>query len=143
MTTVRHLLDRKGRALFSIEPEDPVLEAIRLMADHHVGALLVMRGTELAGIVSERDYARKVVLLGRSSAETPVWQIMTSPVVTVTPETSVQDCMRIMTERRIRHLPVVEGGRVVAMISIGDLVKAVIEEQQQTIEQLESYIHNS
>src|SRR5579872_4776795 len=142
MTTVRHLLDRKGRALFSIEPEDPVLEAIRMMADRHVGALLVMRATELVGIVSERDYARKVVLLGRSSAETPVWQIMSSPVITVSLDTSVQDCMRIMTERRIRHLPVVEGGRVVAMISIGDLVKAVMEEQQQTIEQLESYIHS-
>ena len=142
MTTVRHLLDRKGRALFSIEPEDPVLEAIRMMADRHVGALLVMRGTELAGIVSERDYARKVVLLGRSSAETPVWQIMSSPVVTVSLETSVQDCMRLMTERRIRHLPVVDGGRVLGMVSIGDLVKTVIEEQQQTIEQLESYIHS-
>ena len=142
MTTVRHLLDRKDRALFSIEPEDPVLEAIRMMADHHVGALLVMRGSELAGIVSERDYARKVVLLGRSSAETPVWQIMTSPVITVSLDSSIQDCMRLMTERRIRHLPVVEQGRVIAMISIGDLVKAVIEEQQQTIEQLESYIHS-
>ena len=142
MTTVRHLLDRKDRALFSIEPEDPVLEAIRLMADRHVGALLVMRGSELAGIVSERDYARKVVLLGRSSAETPVWQIMSSPVVTVSLDSSIQDCMRLMTERRIRHLPVVEQGRVIAMISIGDLVKAVIEEQQQTIEQLESYIHS-
>lgn len=142
MTSVRHLLDRKGRALFSIEPEDPVLEAIRMMADRHVGALLVMRGTALAGIVSERDYARKVVLLGRSSAETPVWQIMSSPVVTVSLDTSVQDCMRLMTERRIRHLPVVEGDRVLGMISIGDLVKTVIEEQQQTIEQLESYIHS-
>ena len=142
MTTVRHLLDRKDRALFSIEPEDPVLEAIRMMAERHVGALLVMRGSELAGIVSERDYARKVVLLGRSSAETPVWQIMTSPVVTVSLDSSIQDCMRLMTERRIRHLPVVEQGRVIAMISIGDLVKAVIEEQQQTIEQLESYIHS-
>ncbi|HXS20543.1 MAG TPA: CBS domain-containing protein [Steroidobacteraceae bacterium] len=142
MTTVRHLLDRKGRALFSIEPEDPVLEAIRMMADRHVGALLVMRGAELAGIVSERDYARKVVLLGRSSAETPVWQIMSSPVVTVSLETSVQDCMRLMTERRIRHLPVMESGGVIGMISIGDLVKIVIEEQQQTIEQLESYIHS-
>jgi CBS domain-containing protein len=141
MITVRHLLDRKGRALFSIEAEDPVLEAIRMMADRHVGALVVMRGTELAGIVSERDYARKVVLLGRSSAETPVWQIMSSPVVTVSLESSVQDCMRIVTERRIRHLPVMDGGRVIGMISIGDLVKAVIEEQQQTIEQLESYIH--
>lgn len=142
MTTVRHLLDRKGRALFSIDPEDPVLEAIRMMADRHVGALLVMRGTELAGILSERDYARKVVLLGRSSADTPVRQIMTAPVVTVSPDNSVQDCMRLMTERHFRHLPVVEGGRVVGMISIGDLVKAVIEEQQQTIEQLESYIHS-
>ena len=142
MITVRHLLDGKGRALFSIEPEDPVLEAIRMMADRHVGALLVMRGSELAGILSERDYARKVVLLGRSSAETPVWQIMTSPVITVSPDNSVQDCMRLMTERRIRHLPVVDGGRVVGMISIGDLVKAVIEEQQQTIAQLETYIHS-
>ena len=119
-----------------------MLEAIRMMADRHVGALLVMRGTELAGILSERDYARKVVLLGRSSAETPVWQIMTSPVVTVSPESSVQDCMRLMTDRRIRHLPVMEGGRVIGMISIGDLVKAVIEEQQKTIEQLETYIHS-
>ncbi|HEX4269545.1 MAG TPA: CBS domain-containing protein [Steroidobacteraceae bacterium] len=142
MTTVRHLLDGKGRALFSIEPEDPVLEAIRMMADRHVGALLVMRGSELAGILSERDYARKVVLLGRSSAETPAWQIMTSPVITVSPDNSLQDCMRLMTEHRIRHLPVVEGGRVVGMISIGDLVKAVIEEQQKTIEQLETYIHS-
>jgi len=142
MITVRHLLDRKGRALFSIGPEDPVLEAIRVMADRHVGALLVMRGSELAGIVSERDYARKVVLLGRSSAETPVWQIMSSPAITVSLQSSVQDCMQLMTERRIRHLPVMEGGRVLGMISIGDLVKAVIEEQRQTIEQLESYIHS-
>ena len=142
MTLVRHLLDRKGRALFSIEPEAPVLEAIRMMAERYVGALLVMRGTELAGIISERDYARKVVLLGRSSADTPVRQIMTSSVVTVSPENSVQDCMRLMTERHIRHLPVIDGGRIVGMISIGDLVKAVIEEQQQTIEQLESYIHS-
>lgn len=142
MTLVRHLLDRKGRALFSIEPEAPVLEAIRMMADRYVGALLVMRGTELAGIVSERDYARKVVLLGRSSAETPVRQIMSSSVITVSPDNSVQDCMRLMTERHIRHLPVMEGGRVIGMISIGDLVKAVIEEQQQTIEQLQSYIHS-
>ena len=142
MTLVRHLLDRKGRALFSIEPEAPVLDAVRMMADRYVGALLVMRGTELAGIISERDYARKVVLLGRSSAETPVRQIMTSSVITVSPDNSVQDCMRLMTEHHIRHLPVIEGGRIVGMISIGDLVKAVIEDQQQTIEQLESYIHS-
>ena len=142
MITVRHLLDRKGRALFAIAPEDPVLEAIRMMANHHVGALLVLRGTELLGILSERDYARKVVLLGRSSADTPVSTIMSSPVVTVSPDHSVQDCMRLMTERRIRHLPVLDGGRVAGMVSIGDLVKAVIEEQQRTIEQLESYIHS-
>ena len=142
MTMVRQLIERKGRTLYSVEPEDPVLEAIRQMAERHVGALLVMRGSELQGIISERDYARKVILHGRSSAETPVWQIMSAPVITVTPSQTVQDCMHLMTERRVRHLPVVEGGQVVGMVSIGDLVKAVIEEQQQTIEQLESYIHH-
>ena len=141
MTYVSQLLDRKGRATYSIEPEDPVLEAIQLMADHHVGALLVMKGGELVGIVSERDYARKVILLGRSSAETPVWQIMSSPVLTVSLRHSVQECMELMTEHRVRHLPVVESGRVVGIVSIGDLVKAVIQDQQATIEQLESYIH--
>jgi len=139
---VRQLIGTKSRTLYSAEPEDPVLEAIRLMAEHHVGALLVMKGTELKGIISERDYARKVILHGRSSAETPVWQIMTTPVITVSPDQTVQDCMKLMTDRRVRHLPVVEGGQVVGMVSIGDLVKAVIEEQQQTIEQLESYIHS-
>jgi CBS domain-containing protein len=142
MTMVRQIIDRKGPTLYSVEPEDPVLEAIRQMAEHHVGALLVMKGTELQGIISERDYARKVILHGRSSAETPVWQIMSSPVVTVSPDQTVQECMHLMTERRIRHLPVVDKGRVVAMISIGDLVKSVIEDQQNTIEQLESYIHH-
>ena len=142
MATVRQLLEGKGRALFSVKPEDPVLEAIRIMADKHVGALLVMKGDELIGIVSERDYARKVILLGRSSHDTPVSQIMSSPVHTVSPDKSIEDCMRVMTERRIRHLPVVERGRVTGVISIGDLVKAVIEAQQQTIEQLENYIHS-
>jgi CBS domain-containing protein len=142
MATARHLLDRKGRALFSIGPEEPVLEAIRLMADHHVGALLVMKGEELLGIVSERDYARKVILKGRSSADTPVSQIMSSPVVTVSLSNSVQECMQLMTAQRVRLLPVLEGKKVVGVVSIGDLVKAVIEEQQQTIEQLESYIHH-
>jgi CBS domain-containing protein len=140
-TTVRQLLDAKGNAIYAVEPEDPVLEAIRLMADRHVGALLVMKGDELTGIVSERDYARKVILLGRSSSATPVWQIMSSPVITVTPETSVQDCMRLMTDHRVRHLPVLSHGHVVGVISIGDLVKKVIEDQRQTIEQLEEYIH--
>ena len=142
MTTMRHLLDRKGRSVYSIPPEAPVLEAIRAMAEHHVGALLVMRGAELLGIVSERDYARKVILKGRSSSATPVTEIMSSPVTTVDPATSVEEAMRIMTDRRIRHLPVTEDRRVAGVISIGDLVKAVIEDQQQTIEQLESYIHH-
>ena len=142
MISVRQLLDRKGRQVFAIPPGAAVLDAIRLMAERHVGALLVMEGDRLAGIVSERDYARKVILLGRSSADTPVREIMTAAVITVQPETPVEACMQIMTERRVRHLPVIEGGRVVGMVSIGDLVKAVIAEQQQHIEQLESYIHS-
>jgi len=142
MTNVRQLLERKGAAIFSVEPETPVLEAIRAMAAHHVGALLVMQGETLRGIVSERDYARKVILLGRSSADTPVRDIMSSPVITVSPDTTVQTCMQLMTDRRVRHLPVVDAARVVGMVSIGDLVKAVIAEQQQHIEQLEQYIHS-
>jgi CBS domain-containing protein len=142
MTTVRMLLDRKGRATHSVEAQAPVLDAIRLMAEHHVGALLVMKGAALEGIVSERDYARKVILRGRSSSDTPVRDIMSSPVLTVSLDDTVEKCMQLMTERRVRHLPVVDGGRVIGMVSIGDLVKAVIAEQQQQIEQLESYIHS-
>jgi CBS domain-containing protein len=142
MATVRTLLDRKGRKVHSVEAQAPVLEAIRLMAEHHVGALLVMKGAVLEGIVSERDYARKVILLGRSSSDTPVRDIMSSPVLTVTLDDTIETCMRVMTERRVRHLPVVDGGRVLGVVSIGDLVKAVIAEQQQQIEQLESYIHS-
>ena len=142
MTTVRHLLDRKDRAVFSVGPEAPVLEAIRAMAEHHVGALLVMKGEVLAGIVSERDYARKVILRGRSSSDTPVRDIMTFPVLTVSPDTSVEQCMQVVTDKRVRHLPVIDAGRVIGMVSIGDLVKAVIAEQQQQIQQLESYIHS-
>ncbi len=141
-TTIRHLLERKARTLHAIGPDAPVLEAIRLMAEHHIGALLVMRDGELLGIISERDYARKVILLGRSSADTAVEQIMTSPVVTVTPASTVSECMALMTDRRIRHLPVVEGSRVSGMISIGDLVKVVIADQRETIEQLETYIRS-
>jgi CBS domain-containing protein len=140
MLRVKYLLAFKDKAVWSIEPEEPVLEAIQMMADKHIGALPVIRGEELIGIVSERDYARKVILMGRSSSDTPVWEIMSSPVTTVTPDESVHRCMEIMTEKRIRHLPVVERGRMVGIISIGDLVKAVIEEQQQTIDQLERYI---
>ena len=140
MVTVRQLLTRKGQDVWSIDVEEPVLEAIQLMADKHVGALPVTRNGELAGVISERDYARKVILLGRSSAETPVWQIMSSPVVTVAPDQDVRQCMQLMTHKRIRHLPVIEHGRMVGVISIGDLVRAVIEEQEHTIEQLERFI---
>ena len=140
MLRVSYLLAFKNKAVWTIGPEEPVLEAIQLMADKHIGALPVLRDEELVGIVSERDYARKVILLGRSSSDTPVWQIMSSPVTTVTPDEGVHRCMELMTELRIRHLPVMEKNRLVGMISIGDLVKAVIEEQQQTITQLERYI---
>jgi CBS domain-containing protein len=141
MVTVSELLRQKSPVIYSVEPETPVLEAVRLMAEHSIGALLVMNGTVLAGIVSERDYARKVVLLGRSSSETPVWQIMSSPVHTVEPGYTAQQCMQLMTERRVRHLPVVQGERVLGVLSIGDLVRSVLEEQQRTIKELEQYIH--
>ena len=117
-----------------------MLEVIRLMAEHHIGSVLVMQGGELVGIATERDYARKVILQGRSSAETPVGSIMSRPVVTVEPADTVATCMALMTERRIRHLPVCDNGRVVGMVSIGDLVKAVIEDQQHEIAQLQQYI---
>lgn len=140
MRTVKQLLDAKGRRVVAIAPEEPVLEAIQLMSDHHIGAVLVMRGEELAGILSERDYARKVILNGRSSGETAAWEIMSSPVVTVGATDTVNTCMRIMTERRIRHLPVMEEGKVTGVLSIGDLVKAVIEDQQHELDQLQRYI---
>jgi CBS domain-containing protein len=137
---VKHLLAEKGDRIIAIGPDDPVLAAVRMMADHYIGALLVMRDDELVGIVSERDYARKIILQNRSSAETPVRDIMSSPVITVQPDDTTDACMRICTERRVRHLPVVDGGRVVGVVSIGDLVKAVISEQSQQIEQLQRYI---
>lgn len=141
MLRVKQLLARKGHELWSIDAEEPVLAAIQIMADRHVGALPVTRDGRLVGIVSERDYARKVILLGRSSAETEVWQIMSSPVLTVGPDEPVRRCMEIMTERRIRHLPVVDGGgAMLGMISIGDLVRAVMEEQEELIVQLEKFI---
>lgn len=140
MRTVRQLLADKPAEVFAVAPETPVVEAIRLMAAKSIGAVLVLRGETLAGILSERDYARKVVLQGRSSADTPASAIMTAQVVTVGPDTPVTACMQLMTERRIRHLPVVEGGQVVGVISIGDLVKAVIADQQLELEQLQRYI---
>jgi CBS domain-containing protein len=140
MTLLSHLLDGKGRAVHAVAPGASVIDAIRSMADNHVGALLVMEGAELVGIVSERDYARKVILLGRSSSTTAVRDIMSAPVVTVSPDQTVDDAMRLMTERRIRHLPVTRGSKVIGVVSIGDLVKCVIEDQQHTIEDLRSYI---
>jgi CBS domain-containing protein len=140
MTLLSQLLDSKGHAVHAVAPGASVIDAVRAMADNHVGALLVMEGPQLAGIVSERDYARKVVLMGRSSSTTAVRDIMTSPVVTLSPDSTVDDAMRLMTDHRIRHLPVVAAGRVLGVVSIGDLVKSVIEEQRHTIDELHSYI---
>jgi CBS domain-containing protein len=140
MQTVSQLLQVKGNQIFSVAPGDSVLRAIEIMATRHVGALLVMTEGTLLGIISERDYARKVILKNRSSHDTPVSDIMSSPAVSVTPDDTVHHCMQLMTAGRFRHLPVVKTGRVVGMLSIGDLVKAVIQEQTQHIEQLERYI---
>ncbi|MEO8999541.1 MAG: CBS domain-containing protein [Rhodanobacter sp.] len=140
MSQVKHLLESKGSTVFSIAPDAPVLEAIKHMAEHRVGALLVMRDDQLVGVMSERDYARKVILQGRSSSQTAVSDIMSSEPLTVGPDTDVFDCMRLCTDSRIRHLPVVDGQRVIGVISIGDLVKAVIDAQAEQIEHLQRYI---
>ena len=140
MRTVRQLLDGKPSGVHTVDTEDPVRTAIQLMADHFVGALPVLSGGRLVGIVSERDYARKVVLLGRNSSETTVATIMSAPVIQVGPQNSVNDCMMLMTDKRIRHLPVVENGELIGVISIGDCVKAVIDEQRHEIEDLRRYI---
>lgn len=140
MPTAHDILRFKGRTVHSVRPTDSVLAALGLMADYDIGAVLVLDGGTLAGILTERDYARKVALAGRSSKDSPVSAIMTSSVVTVTPNHTVDECMTLMTERRVRHLPVVDGGRVVGVVSIGDLVKATIDEQAFTINELKSYI---
>ena len=140
MQIVSQLLQIKGNQVFSVAPQDSVLQAIEIMATRHVGALLVMTEGALLGIISERDYARKVILKNRSSHDTPISDIMSSPAVSVTPDDTVHHCMQLMTERRFRHLPVVKGGRVVGILSIGDLVKAVIQDQTEHIQQLERYI---
>lgn len=140
MQTVNQLLTIKGEQVFSVGPTDSVLRAIEIMATRHIGALLVMNQGTLLGIISERDYARKVILKKRSSSDTTVEEIMSAPAVTVSPQDTVRHCMELMTEGRFRHLPVVHAGRVVGMLSIGDLVKAVIDEQRDQIEQLERYI---
>ena len=140
MTTVRQLLDSKSPEVHAVAPGAAVIDAIRLMAEKGIGAVLVMEGPRLVGIVSERDYARKVVLHERSSRDTPVADIMTAQVVTVSPVEQVPHCLQLVTDFRIRHLPVVEGGHVLGVISIGDLVKSVIDDQQQTLDQLQQYI---
>ena len=140
MLLVRHLLESKPVGVVSLPPEAPVLDAIRRMADRGIGSVLVMRGNALMGIVSERDYARKVALQGRSSANTPVSVIMSSPVKTVVPDATVNECMQLMTEGRFRHLAVVEGDHVIGVVSIGDLVKALLDLQQKEIAELQHYI---
>ncbi len=140
MKLVQHLLDSKGREIISITRDASVFDAIKLMADRAVGSLLVLEGDELLGIVTERDYARKVIIKGRASESTRVDEIMTTDLVTATPEQSVNQCMTLMSENRIRHLPVLADGKVAGLISIGDLVQAIISDQQEAIEQLEQYI---
>lgn len=142
MKTVRQLLQAKGDTVYSIAPDARVYEALKLMAEKEVGALVVLADGALAGILSERDYARKVILHGKSSHDIPVREIMTANVVTVNPGQTVDQCMALMTNNRIRHLPVVESGKLVGLVSIGDLVKELIAEQEQTIRQLETYIHS-
>lgn len=141
MYTIRTILGKKKSAeVWSVSPEDTVLEAITRMAKLGIGALLVMDGERLAGILSERDYARKIILQGRRSAETRVAEIMTAKVATATPDMTAQQCLAMMTEGYFRHLPVVEDGRVIGLVSIGDLVKAVIADQQAVIKELERYV---
>lgn len=140
MKRVKDILEVKGRDVCSIEPDASVYDAMKLMADKEIGALMVMEGTKLVGLISERDYARKVILLGRSSKTTEVKEIMTSRVVYAQPDQNIEECMALMTEKRVRHLPVMEEGELVGVISIGDLVKSIIAEQKFIIEQLERYI---
>ena len=140
MASIRQILQGKGHDIWSIGPELSVYDAIAMMAREEVGALVVLDGETLVGVLSERDYARKVVLQGRSSRDTKIKDIMTTRVVFVRPDQSVEDCMALMTDKRIRHLPVMDGDKLLGVISIGDLVKSIIEEQQHVIEQLEQYI---
>ncbi len=140
MKPVRELLRIKGQETWSVSPDTPVYDALKLMAEKNVGALLVLDGDKLAGILSERDYARKVILKGKASKNTPAREIMSENVVCVTPKQSVAECMALMTDKHIRHLPVIEDDKLVGVISIGDVVKAVISEQKFVIEQLQHYI---
>jgi len=143
MKTVQQILSKKGSEIFSVSPDSTMYDALKLMADKNIGALLVLVDDKILGIVSERDYARKIILKGKLSRETSVAEIMTEKVVSVTPTTHVDDCMEIMIAKHIRHLPVEENGKLVGLISIGDVVKAVIDEEEFVIEQLTSYIKGS
>lgn len=140
MQTVRQLLQGKSPEIHAVADDAAVIDAIRLMAEKGVGAVLVMHGPRLAGILSERDYARKIILHNRSSATTQVREIMTAQLVTVTPGDALEHCLQLVTDKRIRHLPVLDGGQVVGVISIGDLVKAVIEHQREQLDHLQHYI---
>jgi CBS domain-containing protein len=140
MATVQRLLDNKGSEVWSIGPDATVFEALQLMAEKNAGALVVLAGDELAGIISERDYARSVVLKDRSSKTTPVREIMSTKVVAIHPDQTLEECMALMTEKHIRHLPVLDGNQLNGVISIGDVVKHLISEKDFLIEQLEQYI---
>ncbi len=141
MKTVRQLLEDKGALVHSVSPNTPIIDALKLMAEKSIGAVLVVDGPRVVGIMSERDYARKVILKGKSSQDTPVREIMTERVVYARPEQTVPECMALMTSKRIRHLPVLDGERLIGVLSIGDLVKETISEQEFIIRQLENYIH--
>ena len=141
MTKLQLLLDDKGSGVWSVHPDDTVLDAIKLLAQKDIGALIVIENDKPVGIFTERDYARKVYLRGKSSLDTAVREIMVSPVICVSPDQSVNECLALMTEKRFRHLPVVIDGRLVGMVSIGDLVKSVIDDQKFEIEQLEHFVH--
>jgi CBS domain-containing protein len=141
MKTVHQLLESKGSQVISVTPDTPVFQALKVMAEKGIGAVLVLQSGRLVGIMSERDYARKVILQGKSSHDTPVRDIMTERVVYARPEQTVPQCMALMTDKRIRHLPVMAGDRLLGVLSIGDLVKETISEQEFLIRQLENYIH--
>ena len=140
MKNVKNIIQNKSKSIYSVTPQTSVLDALQVMMDKNISALLVMEGSELKGIFTERDYARKIILQGKASKETSIQEVMTTKLETVKLNTSIEHCMQIMTKQYIRHLPIVEDGIVVGIISIGDLVKFVIEDQKQTIEQLQSYI---
>lgn len=140
MKTVRNILQYKSQSIYSVDPDTSVLDALKIMMDKNISALLVMEGSELKGIFTERDYARKIILQGKSSKETKIKEVMTASLEVINLNSSIDYCMQIMTDKHIRHLPIVDNGKVSGMISIGDLVKFVINDQKQTIEQLQSYI---